>query len=81
MLENSNFYNMSDYEKEIYIEKNLWNLDRKLLKEFIKFDNFNDDRVYSKLRYDIISNMDYLTQEKIDMLYYLFEIDLRDINY
>ena len=70
MLENSNFYNMSDYEKEIYIEKNLWNLDRKLLKEFIKFDNFNDDRVYSKLRYDIISNMDYLTQEKIDMLYY-----------
>ena len=79
MLENSNFYNMSDYEKEIYIEKNLWNLDRKLLKEFIKFDNFNDDRVYSKLRYDIISNMDYLTQEKIDMLYYLFEIDLRDI--
>lgn len=74
-----NFYNLNDFEKEKYIENNFWQLSNKEILERFKFENFDDTRVYSRTLYNLLSNFDILTEEKVDKLYNIFGIDFRRI--
>lgn len=75
----NNFSELSDYEKEKYLEIYFRDLSIESLKKLLKEENFEDYRVYNRTIYNIISNISTITIEDITILYELFNIDLNNI--